>query len=213
MSEFAELVPTRPIEVEDSAKRRQIIEGARAVFLSRGFDAASMGDIAKAAGVSKGTLYVYFKDKDELFSAIVSGECVMQAEGVFGFDPNDHDVESVLLRHGKAFVNKLSDPARLSSLRTVIAVAERMPDLGRKLYEAGPAVGIAKLAAYLRAQAEAGILDIDDCEIAAAQFIESCHATLLKPMLFNFGPPPAPERIDRVVGIAVRTFLAAYLKK
>jgi hypothetical protein len=32
-------------------------------------------------------------------------------------------------------------------------------------------------------------------------------------MLFNFGPPPAPERIDHVVGIAVRTFLAAYLKK
>jgi AcrR family transcriptional regulator len=213
MSQFAELVPTRPVGAEDSAKRRQIIEGARTVFLSRGFDAASMGDIAKAAGVSKGTLYVYFKDKDELFSAIVSGECVMQAEGVFGFDPNDHDVESVLLRHGRAFVNKLSDPARLSSLRTVIAVAERMPDLGRKLYEAGPAVGIAKLAAYLRAQTEAGILDVDDCEIAAAQFIESCHATLLKPMLFNFGPPPAPERIDHVVGIAVRTFLAAYLKK
>jgi hypothetical protein len=36
---------------------------------------------------------------------------------------------------------------------------------------------------------------------------------MLKPMLFNFGPPPTSERIDHVVGIAVRTFLAAYLKK
>ncbi len=212
MSELAELVPPGPTEAEDSAKRRQIIDGARSVFLSRGFDAASMGDIAKAAGVSKGTLYVYFKDKDELFAAIVRGECAMQAEGVFDFDLGDRDVESVLLRHGKAFVRAIADSGRLSSFRTVIAVAERMPDLGRKVYETGPAVGIAKLAAYLRAQVEAGILTIEDSEVAAAQFIESCHATILKPMLFNFAPPPTPERVDHVVGMAVRAFLAAYRK-
>jgi hypothetical protein len=39
---------------EDGAKRRQIIEGARRVFLAQSFDAASMGEIARAAGVSKG---------------------------------------------------------------------------------------------------------------------------------------------------------------
>jgi AcrR family transcriptional regulator len=214
MSDIAERPGIRPPEPEeDSAKRRQIVDGARLVFLSRGFDAASMGDIAKAAGVSKGTLYVYFKDKDELFAAIVHGECSMQAEGVFDFDLADHDVEAVLLQHGKAFVRNFGDPGRLSSLRTVIAVAERMPDLGRKVYETGPAVGIAKLAAYLSAQVDAGVLVIDDCEVAAAQFIETCHATMFKPMLFNFAPPPTPERIAHVVGIAVRTFMAAYRAK
>jgi AcrR family transcriptional regulator len=60
---------------EDSAKRRQIIEGARRVFLAQGFDAASMGEIARAAGVSKGTLYVYFENKEQLFEAIVGQEC------------------------------------------------------------------------------------------------------------------------------------------
>jgi AcrR family transcriptional regulator len=203
----------RPAEADDSAKRRQIVEGARAVFLARGFDAASMADIAKAAGVSKGTLYVYFKDKDELFSAIVQGVCSMQAEGVFDFDLNDQDVEAVLLRHGKAFASKICDPARLSPLRAVIAIADRMPDLGKKLYETGPAVGTAKLTAYLRAQVDAGILAIEDCEVAAAQFIEMCHATMFKPVLFNFAPPPTQNRIDHVVGIAVRAFLAAYSVK
>jgi AcrR family transcriptional regulator len=213
MSEVAEIVvrPTNP--EEDNAKRRQIIEGARPVFLAKGFDAASMMDIAKAAGVSKGTLYVYFKDKDELFSAIVHGECAMQAEGVFDFDHADHDVEAVLLRHGIAFVRNIGTPGRMSSFRTVIAVAERMPDLGRKVYEAGPAVGIANLTAYLQAQTDAGVLAIDDCEVAAAQFIETCHATMFKPMLFNFAPPPTPERIAHVVGIAVRSFMAAYAAK
>jgi AcrR family transcriptional regulator len=56
---------------EDGAKRRQIVEGARQIFLARGFDAASMSDIARAAGVSKGTLYVYFENKEQLFQAIV----------------------------------------------------------------------------------------------------------------------------------------------
>jgi AcrR family transcriptional regulator len=209
--ELADLLQSPPASAEDdNLKRRQIVDGARQMFLSRGFDAASMADIAKAAGVSKGTLYVYFKDKDELFAAIVRGECVMQAEGVFNFDHDDHDVEAVLLRHGRAFVTNFADPARMSSMRTMIAVAARMPDVGRKVYESGPAVGVAKVSAYLAAQVEAGVLAIDDCEVAAAQFIESCHATMFKPVLFNFGPPPTPERIDHVVGMAVRMFLAAY---
>ena len=45
------------------------MEGARQVFLSQGFDAASMGEIARRAGVSKGTLYVYFDSKERLFEA------------------------------------------------------------------------------------------------------------------------------------------------
>lgn len=195
---------------EDSAKRRQILDGARAVFLSHGFDAASMGEIARAAGVSKGTLYVYFQNKEQLFGAIVQGECGMQAQGLFVFDHDDHDVAAVLTRLGTAFAGHLCDPARMSAFRTVIAIAERMPQAGREFYEAGPARGISRLAAYLQAQVDAGILAIADCEVAAAQFLESCQATMLKPILFNFGEPPTPERIACVVAIAVRGFLAAY---
>jgi AcrR family transcriptional regulator len=51
---------------DDSSKRRQILDGARKVFLDLGFDGASMGEIARSAGVSKGTLYVYFADKSRL---------------------------------------------------------------------------------------------------------------------------------------------------
>jgi AcrR family transcriptional regulator len=200
-------------ETEDSAKCRQIVEGARSVFLAHGFDAASMGEIAKVAGVSKGTLYVYFKDKDELFKAIVEKECVFQAEGIFAFDVNDPDVAGTLARVGVAFVQKLCAPSRQAPLRAVIAIADRMPNIGRTFYETGPAVGLAKMRAYLEAQVAAGRLVIPDCEIAAAQFIETCHATLFKPVLFNFAPPPPLERIEYVVSIAVRTFMAAYGKK
>src|ERR1700689_406883 len=100
----ARIAPQAAQMGEDGAKRRQIVEGARAVFLAQGFDAASMNDIARAAGVSKGTLYVYFSDKEHLFGAIVEQECGEQAEGIFDLDPNDHDVEAVLTRLGNAYV-------------------------------------------------------------------------------------------------------------
>jgi AcrR family transcriptional regulator len=200
-------------DTEDSAKRRQIIEGARTVFRALGFDAASMGEIAKAAGVSKGTLYVYFKDKDELFQAIVEKECVFQAEGVFDFDVASPDIAGELTRMGVTYVKILCQPERLSTLRTVLAIADRKPIAGRTFYETGPARGVAKLRGYLEAEVKAGRLEIEDSEVAAAQFMESCHATLLKPMMLNFAPPPTLERIEHVVRIAVTVFMKAYVKK
>ncbi len=205
------LVLDRPVEAaESNAKRRQIVEGARTVFLSRGFDAASMGDIAKEAGVSKGTLYVYFKSKEELFAAIVKQQCCTHAEGAFKLDHDDHDAEAVLTRIGTEFVGFLCTQEKAASLRIVVAIAERMPEIGKAFYETGPANGIHRLKDYLKAQVKAGTLAIDDCEVAAAQFLDACQSTLFKPVLFNFAPPPPPERVAHVVGIAVRTFLAAY---
>jgi AcrR family transcriptional regulator len=195
---------------EDSAKRRQIVDGARAVFFSQGFDAASMNDIARAAGVSKGTLYVYFRHKEQLFEAIVDQECEAQAEGIFDLDPNDHDVEAVLTGLGLAYVRFLCRPEKASAIRTVIAIAERMPELGRRFYESGPARGIARLAAYIAAQVEAGVLVVEDSEIAAAQLMEACQAMIFKSMVFNFVREPSQQQIERVVRVAIAVFLAAY---
>ena len=198
---------------EVSAKRQQIIEGARALFLAQGFDAASMGEIARASGVSKGTLYVYFDSKECLFEAIVEDERRAQAEQVFSLDSGDRDVAAVLTRLGEAYVRFLAQPAAISPIRTVIAIAERMPEIGRKFYEFGPQCGINRLGTYLEDQVAAGVLAIDDCEVAAAQFLDSCQSTILKPILFNAAGAPSEARVKHCVGIAVRTFLSAYSAK
>jgi AcrR family transcriptional regulator len=158
-------VAVRPLQsggAEDSAKRRQILDGARAIFLSRGFDAASMAR-SPAAGVSKGTLYVYFESKEELFEAIVHQQCEAQAESLFDLNSGDGDVDGVLTRLGIGFIGFLCRPEKSSSLRTVIAIADRMPEIGKKFYETGPSRGIAMLAAYLERQVDAASGD-DDCE-------------------------------------------------
>src|SRR3982074_3933243 len=134
---------------EDSSKRRQILDGARKLFLDLGFDAASMGVIARAAGVSKGTLYVYFADKNRLFEAIVEEEALEQGKAAFNFD-SARDVTTTLLDFGQAYIQLLCRPRGGSALRTVMAIAERMPEVGRRFYNNVIALTIARLAAYLK---------------------------------------------------------------
>jgi AcrR family transcriptional regulator len=90
------------------------------------------GEIAPKARVPKGTLYVYFDSKERLFEAIAHEECGVQTEAVFSLDPADHDVESVLTRVGCSFVKFLCCPGAMSPLRTVIAISDRMPEIGRE---------------------------------------------------------------------------------
>src|SRR5215472_17915273 len=103
----------RPFQIvadEETSKRRQILDGARKVFMDLGFDGASMGEIARAAGVSKGTLYVYFADKCNLFEAIVEEEVLLaQRQVTFNFDPA-RDITTTLREYGEAFIATICCP-------------------------------------------------------------------------------------------------------
>src|ERR1700712_5494452 len=169
-------IALQPVSDEDSSKRRQIIDGARKVFMDLGFDGASMGEIARSAGVSKGTLYVYFADKNRLFEAIVEEETLQQGKVFFNFDP-ERDVTTTLMDFGRAYVQMLCRPGGGSATRTVMAIAERMPDVGRRFYNNVVALTIARLADYLEIRTASGDLAIEDCELAATQFMHMCHAS------------------------------------
>ena len=201
-----------PFGEEESSKRRQILDGARKVFMDLGFDGASMGEIARSAAVSKGTLYVYFADKCRLFEAIVEQEMLQQDEVSFDLDPA-RDAPMTLKKFGEAYVALLCRPGGGSAIRTVMAIAERMPEVGRRYYERVLDRIINCLAAYLQARVEAGELAIDDCQLAASQFVQTCHASLFLPFLFQAAPAPSAERIAKVVESATRMFLAAYRPK
>ncbi|WP_430913219.1 TetR/AcrR family transcriptional regulator [Methylobacterium sp. sgz302541] len=193
----------------ETDKRRQILEGARVVFMAAGFDGASMGEIAKAAGVSKGTLYVYFDSKEALFEALTIEEKRGLAEALFDLDPNDADLGGVLTRLGRIYLTELSRPRHIQIVRMVIGATEKFPHLGRAFYEAGPACGIGRLTQYLDGQVAAGRVVAADTELAAKHFMHLCQAGLLTRLLFAGGTVTEAE-IDHRVGEAVRVFLAGY---
>ena len=198
-----------PRAAGDSAKRRQIVEGARQIFLARGFDAASMSDIAREAGVSKGTLYVYFQNKEQLFQAIVHQECLVHAEGAFDLDPNNGR-GAALVRLGTAYLRFLCRTVKASALRTVAAIADRMPEIGKVVYETGPAMGIARLAAYLqrRDRGRRAWRSTIAYSRRRNSWTPASRRCSSRCCLISAGRRSA---IDRdVVGIGVRTFLRAY---
>ena len=194
---------------DGSAKRRQIVEGARQVFLSAGFDGASMNDIARAAGVSKGTLYAYFNSKDELFEAIIRGEFAQAAERLCKFRRGG-DARDMLRDFGVRLISRMSEPGTRSLARVVIAAAEKFPHIGRAFYEAGPLYGATRLAAELEDLQKSGALKVPDPERAAWQFVDLCQSYIYKRLVFGVVDSISREDIEASVEAGVDVFLKAY---
>ncbi|MGE0004566.1 MAG: TetR/AcrR family transcriptional regulator [Parvibaculaceae bacterium] len=195
---------------QDPRKRQQILEGARKVFHDHGFDAASMNDIARVAGVSKGTLYVYFENKERLFLELIAEEKKADLWPIVSLDHDDRDIEKVLNRFGREFLRLLTRPYYIKAMRTVFSIVERMPEVGADYYSRGPQICMGKLADYLQAQSKAGIVEIDNCLLAAQQFMDLSQAGILRQLLFNATGTPSDEDIALRVSQAVDFFLKVY---
>jgi AcrR family transcriptional regulator len=201
---------SRPDE-GDPAKRRQIVEGARTVFLERGFEGASMGEIARCAGVSKGTLYVYYQNKEQLFCAIMEDERRSHLVPLLEIDRSE-PVEAALRAFGRRLVSFILSPRKVASMRTAMAIAEQMPEVGRDFYARGPGHAIKVVRSYLDDKVAQGELDIPDTGIAATQLLDLVQSSLIRPALFGIEieEQDREARIGAVVDSGVRVFLRAY---
>lgn len=209
--EAANTAPARRVAGQDPVKRQQILDGARRVFLRVGFDAASMNDITREAGVSKGTIYVYFENKEDLFGALIDRERRAKLALLSDALKEEGTVRETLTRYGVMLATLLTSRQLTRVQRMVIGVSERMPELGRQFYDTGPDSGKALLVAYFERQAEAGALDIPDLMMAAQQLFDLCTGALVRARIFGAREtPPSDEEIARVVESGVDLFLARY---
>lgn len=201
----------RPPAGTDPQKRRQIMEGAGRVFTNLGFDAAIMSDVAREAQVSKATLYVYFQDKEHLFTAICAERRDRNIGELIAMLDTAKPLEETLTAFGTDMVRRISHPQVIAAQRIVIGVAERMPEIGREFFEAGAKRLVGAMTGFLDHHVAGGTLKIDNSFLAAAQFMELAQATLFRPRLYAVAAePPSEEEIRNTVASAVRVFLAAY---
>ncbi len=202
---------TRHAAGQDPDKRRQILEGAHRVFTDMGFDAASMNDITREAGVSKGTIYVYFANKEELFVALIEQERGKIFDNLYTILSPDQDLRETLTRFGNALTSKITQSNVVKAQRTIIGVTERMPELGARFYRGGPMRGHELLKGFLAGAHARGELDVPDPALAAHQFMDLCSAGLFRRCLFGHQQePPSPEQIAYVVDAAVDLIMAGY---
>jgi TetR/AcrR family transcriptional repressor of mexJK operon len=197
-------------KIRRGRKFDQVLEGARAVFLRDGFEAASVDEIARAAGVSKATLYSYLPDKRLMFVAFAEAEGRRQADAAIAA----LDLAApapVLLRQAADRVVRffLSDFGN-QMYRMYIGEAVRFPELAQHFWDTGPGLLRARLRLVLDGLEARGELSIGDPDLAADQFAELCKCGPLQRRLCGLAERCGEAEIARVVDGAVRTFLARY---
>ena len=188
----------------------QVLEGARQVFLTDGFEGASVDDIAKAAGVSKATLYSYFPDKRLLFVEVARSQCAAQAETALSALDMDAPVSEFLRCLASEMIAFISTDFGKRIFRIFVAEAERFPDIGRQFYESGTLLVQNSLVTYLERATARGEVKIDDFPLAAQQFYHLCKVDIFERAIFNMAYDFSQAEKDRVINGAVTMFLARY---
>jgi len=196
--------------VKRGRKFDQVLAGARDIFMSDGFEGASVDDIAKASGVSKATLYSYFPDKRLLFMEVAKTECVRQAESAVENIDMSQPAKVVLTEAAWQMVEFFTSDFGQRVFRLCVAESDRFPELGREFYESGPALVQDRIIAFLKIGISRNELAIDDLPLAADQFHELCKADLFPRLMFNVDKTFDEAQKRRVVTGAVETFLARY---
>jgi AcrR family transcriptional regulator len=191
-------------------RREAILEVAREVFSEEGYAAASMSHIAARLGGSKGTLYNYFRSKEELFKAHVQDRCACHAASIFAGALEGSDVGEVLAELAERALNFTLTDESTAFYSQVVSEAQRNPMIGHAFYESGPQTGIRHVAAFLDTARAAGKISTDDCLEAAEVFLSLVHGGLHLRRVFNVGSRPTPAEIHAEALRISRTFMLAY---
>ncbi|MCB5196271.1 TetR/AcrR family transcriptional regulator [Deefgea salmonis] len=195
----------------NSAKRQQILDGARRVFIELGFAHSSVEKIAKAAGVAKGTIYNYFDSKEALFVALIAGECAGETQLPTLAQLRDAPIEAVLARFAKQWLSSLLQEEQAALFRIVLAEVMQFPALGQLIESSGPAQVVQLLSDYLAQLNQDEILQIDDARLAAEQLLALSDAGIIRQMQLSVRNPSSVQ-IEQHVISAVTVFLRAYRK-
>ncbi|TPE53543.1 TetR/AcrR family transcriptional regulator [Amaricoccus solimangrovi] len=191
-------------------KCAQVLAGARQVFLSDGYEGASVDDIARSAGISKATLYRHFPDKAALFSAVLAQECRTQANLHPELGYHDRPIAEFLLDLARDVLNFSLGEFGQSIYRIAVGETARFPDIGRTFYDTGSEMNRTRLAPALDLAVKRGELVDLDPDYAAHVFYGICKADLFHRRLFRIGDPPDAEEIERHARRTVETFLRAF---
>ena len=146
-----------PKELEGEVDER-ILNAARKIFLGRGFDGASMDEIAVAARAGKPTIYARFGDKRALFTAVVTRDVLFRIAQFNSEAPTGGSIEQRLARVAIAMLHWTLENERMALMRLAIAEAQRFPDLASTVSRTARQLSTEVAARFLGEMAQSGEL-------------------------------------------------------
>ena len=131
---------------ERAAERRAaIVAAALDEFIARGFTATRLDDVAKRAGVAKGTIYLHFKDKETLFEELVRTAIVPVVDRMTTPPPIGGSVREALEAFAKTFLREVVATRRADIIRLIVAEGPRFPAIADFYYREVISRGLAAI--------------------------------------------------------------------
>ena len=188
--------PTSGRAARAAERREAIIAAAMDEFIAAGFAATRLDDVAKRAGVAKGTIYLHFKDKEALFEELIRTAIVPVVERI-GPPPNlGGSVRDMIETFAHAFIREVATTRRADIIRLIVAEGPRFPEIADFYYREVVSKGLAGL----RALIEMGIArgEIRQSELARFPQIvvaPAIVAVIWKSLFDNHSPLDATEML------------------
>ena len=144
-------VPNPPSNrAERAAERRQaIIEAALDEFIARGFTATRLDDVAKRAGVAKGTIYLHFKDKESMFEELIRTALVPLIGRLHAPPPIGGSVRDAVESFASNFITEVVNTRRGDIVRLIVAEGPRFPTIADFYYREVVSRGLAGMRALI----------------------------------------------------------------
>jgi len=143
--------PAPSSRAERTAERRQaIVDAALDEFISRGFTATRLDDVAKRAGVAKGTIYLHFKDKEALFEELIRTAIVPVVDRITTPPPLTGSVREALEGFARMFIQEVAGTRRADIIRLIIAEGPRFPAIADFYYREVISRGLAAMRALIQ---------------------------------------------------------------
>ncbi|WP_291861130.1 TetR/AcrR family transcriptional regulator [Bradyrhizobium sp.] len=135
---------------ERTAERRAaIIEAALDEFISRGFAATRLDDVAKRAGVAKGTIYLHFKDKESMFEELIRTALVPMINRLHAPPPVGGSVRDMVEGFAQNFIREVASTRRGDIVRLIVAEGPRFPAIADFYYREVVSRGLAGMRALI----------------------------------------------------------------
>jgi AcrR family transcriptional regulator len=202
----------RPPRGTEELRRQQLVKAAENLFISQGF-AACMGDVAKAAGMSKKTIYAFFETKEDLFAAVIRAHMEENRIPVLAEDIADGTgMEEELTRYLRELGRAILQPGPIAFFRLTLAEADRFPELAHTFYREGANRHLTILAAWLTRQAERGLLEIGDPMETAAMLTSYAILEPMRRVGLGISELPSPAAIDSRARMAAHIFMRGCLR-
>ncbi len=198
------VAPAKPGGPE-AAKIFALMEAAEDIFLAKGYHTATMSDVAKAAGMSKKTVYQLIESKAELFANLLAHH---QSRLVFPTPQPGASAKTILTENLICLAKFLISPEQIALIRLIMAEYTHSPNLGRVFHQNRFRKAKSKLEACLADFAARENIKLEKISEMSAMLFGMAIGEFLIAVLIGFRPPPSKAALESRIRQAVDIFTA-----